>query len=218
MNKVKINPGLASIALLASLFAGWQTLLIVTVLLFAFCEVDEKTKGVATSVLAFFVGFTIISWGWDLIESVLYMVPSLLTKFVEIINNFLSPLDYISLVKITAPITTLLGIASDIVSVVFTLVKLTFVINVLSGKDPKKFFLSGIFSKFIDKALNFINGTVAQAPVAPMQPMAAVAPVQAPVAPTPAPAPAAPAPVQPGPAQPAPVQPAAAAPVQPIQK
>ena len=88
MNKVKINPGLASIALLASLFAGWQTLLIVTVLLFAFCEVDEKTKGVATSVLAFFVGFTIISWGWDLIESVLYMVPSLLTKFVEIINKF----------------------------------------------------------------------------------------------------------------------------------
>lgn len=217
MNKVKINPGLASIALLASLFAGWQTLLIVTVLLFAFCEVDEKVKGVATSVLAFFVGFTIISWGWDLIESVLYMVPSLLTKFVEIINNFLSPLDYISLVKITAPITTLLGIASDIVSVVFTLVKLTFVINVLSGKDPKKFFLSGIFSKFIDKALNFINGTVAQAPVAPMQ--AAVAPVQAPVAPTPAPVQPAPAPVQPVPAQPVPAQPAAApAPVQPTQQ
>lgn len=217
MNKVKINPGLASIALLTSLFAGWQTLLIVTVLLFAFCEVDEKVKGVATSVLAFFVGFTIISWGWDLIESVLYMVPSLLTKFVEIINNFLSPLDYISLVKITAPITTLLGIASDIVSVVFTLVKLTFVINVLSGKDPKKFFLSGIFSKFIDKALNFINGTVAQAPVAPMQ--AAVAPVQAPVAPTPAPVQPAPAPVQPVPAQPVPAQPAAApAPVQPTQQ
>ena len=217
MNKVKINPGLASIALLASLFAGWQTLLIVTVLLFAFCEVDEKVKGVATSVLAFFVGFTIISWGWDLIESVLYMVPSLLTKFVEIINNFLSPLDYISLVKITAPITTLLGIASDIVSVVFTLVKLTFVINVLSGKDPKKFFLSGIFSKFIDKALNFINGTVAQAPVAPMQ--AAVAPVQAPVAPTPAPIQPAPAPVQPVPAQPVPAQPAAApVPVQPTQQ
>lgn len=216
MNKVKINPGLASIALLASLFAGWQTLLIVTVLLFAFCEVDEKTKGVATSVLAFFVGFTIISWGWDLIESVLYMVPSLLTKFVEIINNFLSPLDYISLVKITSPITTLLGIVSDIVSVVFTLVKLTFVINVLSGKDPKKFFLSGIFSKFIDKALNFINGTVAQAPVAPMQ--AAVAPVQAPVAPTPAPVQPAPAPVQPVPAQPVPAQPAAAAPVQPTQQ
>lgn len=216
MNKVKINPGLASIALLASLFAGWQTLLIVTVLLFAFCEVDEKTKGVATSVLAFFVGFTIISWGWDLIESVLYMVPSLLTKFVEIINNFLSPLDYISLVKVTGPITTLLGIASDIVSLIFTVVKLTFVLNVLSGKDPKKFFLSGIFSKFIDKALNFINGTVAQAPVAPMQPMPA-APVQASVAPAPAPAPvpAAPAPVQSAPAS---VQPAAAAPVQPTQQ
>ena len=145
------------------------------------------------------------------------MVPSLLTKFVEIINNFLSPLDYISLAKITLPLTTLLGIASDIVSLVFTLVKLTFVINVLSVKDPKKFFLSGIFSKFIDKALNFINGTVAQAPVAPMQ--AAVAPVQAPVAPTPAPVQPAPAPVQPVPAQPVPAQPAAApAPVQPTQQ
>ena len=213
MNKVKIHPGLASIALLASLFAGWETLLIVTVLLFAFCEIDERTKGIATSVLAFYVGYTIITWGWDLIESVLYMLPSLLTKFVDIINNFLSPLDYISLVKITGPITTLLGLASDVVSLVFTIVKLTFVINVLSGKDPKKFFLSGMFSKFIDKALNFINGTVA-APAAPMQ--AAVAPMQAPVAP--APVQPAPAPVQPVPAQPVPAQPAAVAPVQPTQQ
>lgn len=200
MNKVKINPGLASIALVASIFAGWQTMLIVTILLFSFCEVDERTKGIATNVIAFYVGYTIITWGWDLITSVLYMFPDLLTKFVGIINNFLNPLDYIEISKVITPITTLFDVIGSIVSIGFTVVKLTFILNVLSGKDPKKFFLSGIFSKFIDKAINFINGTIA--PVAPAQAAPTVA----------QPVPAA---VQPAPA--APVQPAVA-PVQQIQQ
>lgn len=213
MNKVKINPGLASIALLASLFAGWQTLLLVTVILFGFCEIDEKTKGIATNVIAFFVGYTIITVGWDLIETIVYFIPDLIEKLIGIINNFLSPLNYISISTITGPINYVIGLIGSIVDLLFVIVKLSFIITVLSGKNPRKFMLSGLFNKFIDKAINFINGTVA----------AAVQPApQAPVAP--APVQPAPATVQPAPAPAQPVQPAVApvqqpvAPVQPTQQ
>ena len=38
MNKFKISSGLAAVVLLVSLFAGWSTLLLVTVLMLLFCE------------------------------------------------------------------------------------------------------------------------------------------------------------------------------------
>ena len=208
MNKIKVNPGVASIALVASIFAGWETLLLVTVLLFALCEVDEKTKGIATNVLAFYLSFTIIVWCWDLIETALYFIPTLISKLIGLVNNFLSPLDYIYADKIISPINSVLGGIGSIISLLFTIIKLSFVINVISGKNPRKFMLSGLFNKFIDKAINFINGTIAQVAPAPVQPApAAVAPTPAPVQPTPAPAPA-PVPAQPAaPVAPAPVAP-----------
>ena len=204
MNKIKVNPGIASIALVASIFAGWETLLIVTVLLFALCEVDEKTKGIATNVLAFYLSFTIIVWAWDLIETVLYFIPTLITKGIDLLNNFLSPLDVIYASTITSPINSVLAGIGSIISLIFTIIKLSFVVNIISGKNPRNFFMSGLFKKFIDKAINFINGTIAT--VAPVQPATAapatpVAPAPAPVQPTPAPAPA----VQPAAPAPAPV-------------
>ena len=44
MNKLKINNGLAAIILLASLFAGWQTLLLAVILMLIFCEVNDKVR------------------------------------------------------------------------------------------------------------------------------------------------------------------------------
>ena len=44
MNKVKISSGLASVLLLACLFAGWQTMLLVALLMFVFCEVEDKVN------------------------------------------------------------------------------------------------------------------------------------------------------------------------------
>ena len=209
MNKIKVNPGIASIALVASIFVGWETLLLVTVLLFALCEIDDKTKGIATNVLAFYLSFTIIVWGWDLIETVLYYIPTLISKLIGLVNNFLSPLDYIYAEKITLPINTVIGAIGSIISLLFTIIKLSFVINVISGKNPRKFFFSGLFNKFIDKAINFINGTIAQVTPAPVQPApSAVVPTPAPVQPTPAPAPVpAPAAQPAAPVTPAPVAP-----------
>lgn len=204
MSKVKINPGLASILLLASLFSGWQTMLIVGAILFTFCELDEKTKGIAITVISFYVGYAVVSLGWDLIESLLDLIPGLLTDFFGLINKISETpsLEFLEFqVNASKFVTNTLGMVSTAVSIIFAFVKFSFIVNVLAGKDTNKFFMSNIFKKYIAQAVNFINGTVA-APATPVAPMGmqptvapAVAPVQsAPVAPA---QPAAPAPVQP---------------------
>lgn len=66
-NKIKINPGLASIVLVGAFFAGWQTLLTVIVFMFAFCEVDESAKNVAIKVVTFLVGITVVSVLWNIL-------------------------------------------------------------------------------------------------------------------------------------------------------
>ena len=60
MNKLKINNSLAAIILVAALFAGWQTMLLVVLLMLIFCELDDKIKNLATTVIAFLVGLTLI--------------------------------------------------------------------------------------------------------------------------------------------------------------
>lgn len=67
MNKVKINSGLASIILIASLFTGLQSLLLVTVLLFIFTDINDKIQIIAIKVITFYVGITLFSLAWGLI-------------------------------------------------------------------------------------------------------------------------------------------------------
>lgn len=67
MLKAKVSTGLAAIMLISSLFVGWQTMLIVTILLFAFCEVDGKVKDIAIRVITFFIGLTLVITAWGLI-------------------------------------------------------------------------------------------------------------------------------------------------------
>ena len=50
MSKLKIKSGLIGILLLAGLFAGWEALLIITVLILLFCEINENIKKVIISV------------------------------------------------------------------------------------------------------------------------------------------------------------------------
>ena len=66
MNKLKINNGLAAIILLASLFAGWQTLLLAVILMLIFCEVNDKVRNLMVNVIAFLVGLTLISFACQL--------------------------------------------------------------------------------------------------------------------------------------------------------
>lgn len=187
----KINTGIASIMLLASVFAGWQTMLFIGIILFAFCETEEKVRDNAIKIISFLVGFTIVSLGWDLITKCVYFIPDTIRTLVGIINGILPVLSQIHIDGLLNTIPELFSIADDLVSIVFVLVKLSFVIAVLSGKDTNKFFMSNLFSKYIAKALHYANNSVVAHDdmVRPVDPTP-VAPTPTAVPPRPAPAPA----------------------------
>mgnify|MGYP004658218777 CR=1 FL=1 len=51
MGKVKINNNLAALMLVASIFAGWGTLMIVTILMIIFCDLNDKIKQIIDKVI-----------------------------------------------------------------------------------------------------------------------------------------------------------------------
>lgn len=175
MNKIKINTGLASIMIVASIFAGWQTLLLVVLLMFLFCEVEEKVKDVAVKVITFYVGYYIVSLGWDVIVSCGNLLVKVITSFATTLNTYLDPVDYLNVVKITAPISFVIDIADGFVSILFVLVRIGFVISVLTGKQKSQNSLTKKIDEYVAKALNYVNGVVTAtgtpSPVQPVRPV-----------------------------------------------
>lgn len=179
MNKIKINTGLASIMIVASIFAGWQTLLLVVLLMFMFCEIDDKVKNVAIKVITFYVGFYIVYLGWDVVVVAANLLVKAISSLVATINTYLDPLDYLSVTKIIAPINFVIDIADGAVDILFIVVKLGFVISVLTGKTNKTNSLSKKINEYVAKALNYVNGVV----VSPVQPVQSQPVQQQPVQP-----------------------------------
>lgn len=169
MNKIKISSGLASVILLACLFSGWGTLLTVAVLMFLFCELEDKVKGVAIKVIAFYAGLTLVSMGWGLIADGVDLVISSLNDFIAIINGYLdTPIDVTKLyLYLLTPISKLVGIADGVIVYLLTFAKFGFIIATLGNKAMKENFLVKKINEFVAKVVNFINsidvtGTQAQ--------------------------------------------------------
>ena len=162
MSKIRMNTGLASIILVASIFAGWQGMLLAIILLFAFCDVEDTVKNVAISVITFYVGYTIVSVGWDIIVAVVNAIISAVSGFAELFNTYVDPIDYISVTKIVAPVSYLMDIADDVVSIMLTLAQITFVIAILSGKPAKKNALTDKIQEYVNKAINYVTGSINQ--------------------------------------------------------
>ncbi len=160
MDKVKINSGLASIMIVASIFAGWQTLLLVVLLMFLFCDVEDKVKDVAIRVITFYVGYYIVSLGWDVIVNCANLVLRAINSFVTTFNSYVDSVDYLIATKITAPISLVIDIASGVVSIMFILVRIGFVISVLTNKPASQNTLVKKINEYVAKALNYVNGVV----------------------------------------------------------
>lgn len=161
MTKVKINYGLASIIVLASLFAGWQTLLIVIALLLLFCEVDEQLKNVIIRVVTFFIGLTLVTMIWNLIVDGCDVLFNSIHNIFRTINSFLSYENQIDITKLDShfinPATYLINIANDVLTYVFVLIKVLFIIETLKGKNIKDNFISLKIRNFTDKAISYIG-------------------------------------------------------------
>ena len=175
MTKVKMNSGLACAMLVASIFAGWEALLLVTLLMFIFVEVDEKIQNVAIRVITFYVGYTIVSMGWNLISLGVDFVVDAIKNVVDIINTYVDPVDYVNVNKIIVPVTSIFAIVDSGVSVLLLLARLGFVVSVFTFKPSKVTPLSTKINEYVNKVLNYINGNIN---VQPAQPAAPVQPTQ----------------------------------------
>jgi hypothetical protein len=157
MNKIKVNSGMVCLVLLACLFAGWQTMLIVSILLFLFCEVDEQTRLMATRIITFFVGLSLVSMAWDLIAGGVGLITNTIESVVTTINLYRSSLDYISLVKVLTPIETVIGIGNNLVDFLILLTKFFFICAVLTGRPQKENAFNKKVNSYVGQAIGFIN-------------------------------------------------------------
>lgn len=186
MGKVKVNSGLASIIVLASLFSGWQTLLIVVALLLLFCDIDDKVKGTIVKVVSFYAAIALVSLGWGLITDLVDLVIDSLNKLIGVVNGYLDYSNRIDISKLTLyvlnPINSLVDIADGIISYLLVFAKFAFIIATLGNKQVKENPVVKKINEFVAKVVTYINNMdmSASAP-------ASVAPASSPVAPAPTP-------------------------------
>lgn len=158
MNKVKVSTGLASILLVASIFAGLGTLLTVTALLLVFCEVDNL-KGVIVRVVTFYIGLMLFTTVWSIIVDGYNLVYSTIDNLVAVLNSYLDkPVSIMKLHQyLLNPIKSILSICDSVVDFFVVIIKFTFVVSFLEGKVAKENFISKFVNKFVDKAVAFVN-------------------------------------------------------------
>lgn len=170
MGKVKVNSGLASVIVLASLFAGWQTLLIVVALLLLFCDMDEKVKGIIVKVVSFYAALALVSLGWGLITDLVDLIIESLDKLIAVVNGYLDYANRIDITKLSVyvlnPVSSLVDIADGIISYLLVFAKFAFIIAVLGNKQVKENPIIKKINEFVEKVVAFINnievGNVAQ--------------------------------------------------------
>lgn len=161
MGKVKINNNLAALMLVASIFAGWGTLMIVTVLMIVFCDLNDKIKPLIIKVVSFMAGITLILLGWDLVSNGIDLIFKLFNNIISIINSYLSYSNKIDLVefqgKFVVPVTTVVASIGSIIKYLVTFSKFGFIIAIISGKAMKENAWTKKVNQYVSKFTNFAN-------------------------------------------------------------
>ena len=160
MNKVKVSTGLASLVLVASIFAGIGTLLTVIALLLIFCEVDN-IKGVIVRVASFMVGVLLFQALWGLLVNGYDVITGLVDKVFSIINNYLDePIEIGTKLHkyLFDPVRSVISACDSVVDYFILLIKFLFVVSFLEGKVAKENFVSKFVNKYVDKVVAFVNG------------------------------------------------------------
>lgn len=161
MGKVKINNNVAALMIVVSIFAGFETLLIVTALMAIFCDMNDKIKPLIIKVISFMAGLALISLGWKLISNGVDLVFDLFENIIKIINSYLSYSSKINITdfetKFVSPVKIIVSSIGTIISYLILVFKFGFIISVVSGKAMKETAWTKKVNKFISKFVNFSN-------------------------------------------------------------
>lgn len=173
MKKLKINNALAIILILASMFAGWGTFLLTTLLILIFTELDEKTRNIIASIATFFLSLTIVSLLWDLIVGGTRYILNSADGIVSVINAFRDPLDQIEglSTKFTIPVSHIVNIIDNGVNYCFTFVKVFYLIRFFTNKQCTQGKISSYINDYMQAVSNYIYNYDAVEPTPAAQPV-----------------------------------------------
>lgn len=161
MSKLKINDSLAAIILVATIFTGWQTTLLVILLMLIFCELSDKVKNLTTTVVAFLVGITLVSILWSLIYDGANLLLNSLATIVDVINRYLSVGSKIDMTNFTLkfiePVQNILELGDSGIDFLITFTKFGFIISIFTGSAINNNAFTRKVNEYINKALGFIN-------------------------------------------------------------
>lgn len=159
MSKVKIKSGLASLIIVLTMFAGWEATLITCVLMLLFCELEDNTKNLMSTVLTFVAGIALFTIVWNLLVSAVGLITGSFDGIIDFFNYYL--VDKIQLAKVHSyviyPITKLVSIADNIVDFLVTLTKCLFIFAVILNKPMKENFATKKISMYVEKFMNFVS-------------------------------------------------------------
>lgn len=164
MSKVKLNSGLVAAIALATLFAGWEAMLIVMILTLVFVELDEKVKGIIVKVITFAIGLALFAMLWGLIVNGVDVLFNSITGLLDVLNGYLDdPISYAKLNQyLIYPVKGIVSIADKIVNYLITFTKFGFIIAVLTNKGLKENFVVAKINEKVTAVVNFINNTDAK--------------------------------------------------------
>lgn len=167
MEDTKVNNGLLAVILIASMFAGWQTVLLVAVLLLVFGKINDGTKKMMITIITFLAGVALFNLFWDLIVSGVGVLTNSLTGVIEIINSYLDePINILKFQQyFLSPLTGLLSIADRIVDYAILAIKFTFIVSLLTSKKMSENFLFKKINEYVTKFTDYLEKFGQSAPV-----------------------------------------------------
>ena len=122
MQKMKMNPNLASVLLVVGLFAGWTYLIWVLLFIFLFVDEDKTIKSMIIRVISLLVACLLLEYGWELIEIVINFIKESIYSLFDIIllinDEFEIPKFFLTLFEKVIPIFT------DLISMLVNLIVL----------------------------------------------------------------------------------------------
>ena len=159
MNKIKINLGLACLILLVSLFVGFETLLLVSILMLLFCECDDSVKINMSKFITFMAGIAIFKLSWTVVSNGVSLGITTINNLIQIFNSYMTrPLDTIKLqAYLLNPIDNILEVLDNFVNYFVLLVKFYFIISIIRNKPLKSNFIFDKVYSYVNSFQNYVN-------------------------------------------------------------
>lgn len=156
MKKLKVNENIFALLMFASIFAGWQYLVIVTAFIWAFCETGKSLQNLTVKVIAVFGALAIVDLGWDLIVQGVDMTMGGLNRFFQMLVSWGVSGDLVVNANRYAftPIDLLVQIFGSILAFLLLLARLKFICEIIANKNADTIWP---FKGFANKIEAFAN-------------------------------------------------------------